>query len=150
MDVGGATQWSPARVMTRDRVLARLAAHYGPIEALPKTDSAPADRFRLGDGTTFGIVSSMSQPFCSACDRARLTADGMWFTCLYAIGGHDLGGLLRGGADAARLVAKIRAVWAERTDRGAEERAEHADRQPLAARDQLRSTPHLEMHKRGG
>ncbi len=150
MDVGGATQWSPTRVVTRREILDRLTLRFGPIAALPKADTAPADRFRLADGTTFGIVSSMSQPFCSTCDRARLTADGMWFTCLYALEGHDLGTLLRSGADDERLLAKVRATWSERTDRGAEERASSPDRRPLAARDHLRSTPHLEMHKRGG
>jgi cyclic pyranopterin phosphate synthase len=150
MDVGGATQWSPARVVTRRQILDRLTLRFGPIDVLPKTDAAPADRFRLADGTTFGIVSSMSRPFCGTCDRARLTADGMWFTCLYALGGHDLGTLLRSGADDELLLARIRAIWSERTDRGAEERAASADRRPLAQRDHLRSTPHLEMHRRGG
>ena len=150
MDVGGATQWNPARVVTRQRMLEILAAHHGEIAPLPRTDSAPAERFRLADGTTFGIISSMSQPFCGSCDRSRLTADGMWFTCLYALQGHARGRLLRDGADDARLAATIRHGWTGRTDRGAEERAGSTDRRPLAGREQLRATPHLEMHKRGG
>ena len=59
---------------------------------------APADRFTLADGTTFGIISSTTEPFCRTCDRSRLTADGMWFLCLYARDGSDLRELLRSGA----------------------------------------------------
>ena len=79
MDVGGATRWSPARVMSREEMLGRLAAHYGPIKALANETPAPADQFTLPDGTPFGIISSTTEPFCRNCDRSRLTADGMWF-----------------------------------------------------------------------
>jgi GTP 3',8-cyclase len=96
MDVGGATHWRPDRVTSRARILAMLAQQHGPIRAIPRTDSAPAERFATADGTTFGIIASVTQPFCQSCDRARLTADGMWFTCLYASAGTDLRALLRG------------------------------------------------------
>ena len=82
MDVGGATHWRPDRVVSRSRMLELLAASHGPVTPIARTDSAPAERFRLADGTTFGIIASVTQPFCASCDRARLTADGMWFTCL--------------------------------------------------------------------
>jgi len=150
MDVGGATQWRAESVVSRARMLESIAESHGAITPLPRTDSAPAERFELADGTTFGVISSMTQPFCSSCDRARLTADGMWFTCLYALQGHDLGGLMRSGASDADLVAAIRDTWAARLDRGAEERATAASRRPLARRDRLRADPHLEMHTRGG
>ena len=84
MDVGGATHWSMDRVLSRREMLERLAAHYGPIEPIVESSSAPADRFRLPDGTVFGIISSTTEPFCHACDRSRLTADGLWYLCLYA------------------------------------------------------------------
>ena len=71
-------------------MLADLTRHYGPIEPLREESSAPADRFRLPDGTVFGIISSTTAPFCRSCDRARLTADGMWYLCLYARLGIDL------------------------------------------------------------
>jgi cyclic pyranopterin phosphate synthase len=150
MDVGGATHWSPDRVVSRARMLALLQARMGRIRELPRTDSAPADRFELGDGTTFGIISSVTQPFCASCDRARLTADGVWLLCLYATSGTDLRELLRSGRNDAELRARIAEVWAARRDRGAEERARTADRKPLVEAQHLRRDPHLEMHTRGG
>ncbi|MCU0862452.1 MAG: GTP 3',8-cyclase MoaA [Planctomycetes bacterium] len=150
MDVGGATHWRLDRVVSRARMLELLAASHGPITELPRTDSAPAERFRLGDGTTFGIISSVTQPFCATCDRARLTADGMWYTCLYATTGTDLRALLRGGASDAVIRQTILDVWTGRTDRGAEERAAMPLRMPMAPVSTLRQDPHLEMHTRGG
>ncbi|MBL8725834.1 MAG: GTP 3',8-cyclase MoaA [Planctomycetes bacterium] len=150
MDVGGATHWAPERVVSRARILERLSAAFGTIRALPRTDSAPAERFVLGDGTVFGIIASVTQPFCATCDRARLTADGMWFRCLYAVTGTDLRALLRSGASDAQLAAVIQSAWQARRDRGAEERAALADRRPLLPQASLRQNPHLEMHTRGG
>ena len=150
MDVGGATQWSMQKVVSQAEMLARLAAHYGPIEREAGRGSAPAARFRLGDGTRFGIVASVSEPFCGACDRSRLTADGLWYTCLYARQGTDLKPLLRGGADRERLVRRIRAGWAGRTDRSAEERRSDPQRGTLYPVEALKADPHREMHTRGG
>lgn len=150
MDVGGATHWSPDRVVSRATMLERLSASHGTIEAIPRTDSAPAERFRLSDGTTFGIIASVTQPFCATCDRARVTADGMWFTCLYATQGTNLRDLLRGGADDDRLAEALRTGWNARADRGAELRAAAPNRKPLADAGDLRGNPHLEMHTRGG
>lgn len=82
MDVGGATQWSMDKVFTKAQMLSTLGKKYGPIAALPKYDSAPANRYRLPDGTTFGIIASTTEPFCATCDRSRLTADGIWLHCL--------------------------------------------------------------------
>jgi cyclic pyranopterin phosphate synthase len=150
MDVGGATQWSPEHVVSRAGMLDRLQRSHGAIRALPRTDSAPAERFELRDGTTFGIIASVTRPFCSTCDRSRLTADGMWFTCLYATNGTDLRELVRGGADGAALQARIAEVWRQRRDRGAEVRAALPERRALAEAASLRQNPHLEMHTRGG
>ncbi|MBL9076704.1 MAG: GTP 3',8-cyclase MoaA [Planctomycetes bacterium] len=150
MDVGGATHWSPERVVSRARLLEQLRAAHGTVHALPRTDSAPAERFALRDGTTFGIIASVTKPFCSTCDRSRLTADGMWFTCLYATHGEDLRALLRSGADDAALCERIREVWRGRRDRGAEVRAALPERRALAEAASLRANPHLEMHTRGG
>ena len=98
MDVGGATHWSMPRVMSRREMLARLEQHYGPIAPVIEESSAPADRYRLPDGMTFGIISSTTEPFCDACDRSRLTADGLWYLCLYATHGTDLRRPLRVGS----------------------------------------------------
>ena len=150
MDVGGATAWSMDRVVSRDEMLQRLAGHYGPIQAIAESSSAPADRYRLPDGTIFGIIASTTAPFCESCDRSRLTADGMWYLCLYASQGIDLRRPLRAGASAAELAALLRSTWERRTDRGAEERLASRDRSPLIPVDTLRRDPHLEMHTRGG
>ena len=122
MDVGGATRWSPARVVSRREMLDQLAGHYGPIQPVVEDSSAPADRFTLPDGTAFGIISSTTDPFCHSCDRSRLTADGMWYLCLYATRGLDLRAPLRQGASAEDLKAIITDSWRGRDDRGAEDR----------------------------
>ena len=96
------------------------------------------------------MIASTTDPFCADCDRARLTADGQLFTCLYATRGTDLRGPLRAGASDADLAALIQGVWAARADRGAEARLALAERTTFVARDTLRARPHLEMHTRGG
>ena len=150
MDVGGATHWTMDAVLSQREILERLGAAYGAIEPLPGRDSAPAERFRLPDGTTFGIIASTTQPFCAACDRSRLTADGLWLLCLYARGGLDLRHPLREGATADELSHLIRTVWSMRADRGAEERLESPAREVLIPIAALRRDAHLEMHTRGG
>jgi cyclic pyranopterin phosphate synthase len=150
MDVGGATHWSMDRVVSRQEMLRRLGAHYGAIEPIIEASSAPADRFRLSDGTVFGIISSTTEPFCDACDRSRLTADGLWYLCLYATHGTDLRKALRDGASAEALADLIRSTWTRRDDRGAEARLAGGDRTSLIPLDRLRKDPHLEMHTRGG
>ena len=150
MDVGGATHWSMSRVVSRADMLQTLGQAYGPIHALEESSSAPADRYRLPDGTVFGIIASTTAPFCADCDRSRLTADGLWYLCLYAPQGADLRRALRTGASADELRAMIRATWEQRRDRGAEERLAARDRAPFIPIDTLRRDPHLEMHTRGG
>ena len=151
MDVGGATQWSMDRVVSRAEMLDLLGRRYGAVEPIHENSSAPADRFRLPDGYVFGIISSTTAPFCASCDRSRLTADGMWYLCLYATRGVDLRGALRGGASREELRALILEGWRGRADRGAEERLRMADRRsPLIQIGELKKDPHLEMHTRGG
>jgi cyclic pyranopterin phosphate synthase len=150
MDVGGATRWSPEQVVSRREILERLEKRYGRIEAVVEESTAPADRYRMADGTVFGVISSTTAPFCSDCDRSRLTADGMWYLCLYAAQGTDLRGPLRKGASNEELAALITGGWRARTDRGAEDRLTVRDRSPLIQIGGLRQDPHLEMHTRGG
>jgi cyclic pyranopterin phosphate synthase len=151
MDVGGATRWTGRLVVTRREMLDRLAARYGAVVPVPEADPhAPAERFRLSDGTVFGIIASTSEPFCRTCDRGRLTADGMWFLCLYAADGVSLRDPLRQGATDEELADLMRRGWTARTDRGAEERALAEGRAPLYQVDGLRRDPHREMHTRGG
>ena len=150
MDVGGATTWSMSQVVSRQEMLERIGDHYGKIEPLRESTSAPADRYRLPDGTIFGIIASTTEPFCRSCDRSRLTADGVWYLCLYATRGIDLRGPLRGGASDEAMRDLITSVWHARTDRGAENRLSLRDRSPLIPLNALRRDPHLEMHTRGG
>ena len=103
MDVGGATRL----VDGAGRLARRDARRHSPrttgrSKRCTKQSSAPADRYRLPDGTIFGIIASTTAPFCESCDRSRLTADGMWYLCLYATRGIDLRHPLRHGASAER------------------------------------------------
>jgi GTP 3',8-cyclase len=150
MDVGGATRWSPERVVTRRDILDALARRYGRVEPIVEESSAPADRYRLPDGATFGIIASTTEPFCRACDRSRLTADGMWYLCLYAVNGLDLRAPLRSGASADQLRDLIRRGWERRDDRGAETRLALRDGRAFVPIGRLKRDPHLEMHTRGG
>lgn len=151
MDVGGATGWTPEKVFSRQEILENLAQAYGSVEELHKTDVAPADRFQLPDGTVFGIISSTTQPFCATCDRSRLTADGMWLRCLYAMTGTDLRTPLRDGASLDDLRDLITGIWQQRRDRGAVERVgQRAHGQVFVSLENLKRDPHLEMHTRGG
>jgi cyclic pyranopterin phosphate synthase len=150
MDVGGATHWSMDRVVSRAEMLATLERRYGAVTPVDEISSAPADRYRLPDGTVFGIIASTTAPFCADCDRSRLTADGQWYLCLYAARGVDLRAPLRAGASPDAIAQLIRSAWQARTDRGAEARLQSRDRAPLISIDTLRKDPHLEMHTRGG
>jgi len=150
MDVGGATRWNADEVVPRAEILARLERDLGPLEPLPARASAPAERFRLADGLELGVIASTTAPFCGSCDRSRLTADGQFFTCLYAPDGTDLRGPLRAGASTAELAARILGIWRERADRGAEERLGLGARGALVGASALRRDPHREMHTRGG
>jgi cyclic pyranopterin phosphate synthase len=153
MDVGGATHWSREQVVSRAAMLERLTARYGPITPIREESSAPAERFRLSDGTTLGIIASTTAPFCRTCDRSRLTADGTWYLCLYAQRGVDLRTPLRDGASREELKVLVASAWTKRRDRGAEERKELEAigfRGVLVQVEGLRRDPRLEMHTRGG
>lgn len=152
MDVGGANDWAMEKVCSRAEILLKLQRVYGPIEPIQENSSAPAQRFRLGDATTFGIIPSTTTPFCATCDRSRLTADGLWYLCLYAKHGVDLREPLR-MKDFATVRDRIRSGWQNRTDRGAEERKALESsrmRGQFIEVHELRQDPHLEMHARGG
>jgi cyclic pyranopterin phosphate synthase len=150
MDVAGATKWAADKVVSRQEILGRLTASYGRVEPIDETAWAPADRFRLPDGRVVGVIASTTSPFCSTCDRARLTADGMWLMCLYATSGIDLRGPLRAGTPLEELSARIGLAWRARADRGAELRAAERERGIYIPASTLKTDPHLEMHTRGG
>lgn len=151
MDVGGATHWRQDLVVPCAELLGRLSGHYGPVSPVREPGStAPANRFSLPDGRTFGIIASTTEPFCRTCDRARLTADGVFYTCLYATDGLSLREPLRQGASPEAIRSLVETRWRQRVDRGAEIRHELRDRSVFLPVTALRADPHLEMHKRGG
>jgi cyclic pyranopterin phosphate synthase len=132
-------------------MLERLRSRFGVVEAVEEPGStAPADRFALPDGRVFGVIASTTAPFCRDCDRARITADGLFFTCLYATDGLALRPSLRRGDPDEAIARQIETRWLARADRGAEERVEMRDRSAFVPVSALRADPHLEMHKRGG
>src|SRR5205807_7949376 len=128
--------------VSRQEMPGRRERRYGRIGPIVEPSTAPADRFRLPDSTTFGIISSTTAPFCADCDRSRLTADGLWYLCLYATRGIDLRGPFRGGAGPDQLKALITGVWSARTDRGAEDRLAPANRSPVVQIIGLQRDPH--------
>jgi cyclic pyranopterin phosphate synthase len=97
-----------------------------------------------------GVIASTTAPFCRDCDRARVTADGTMFLCLYADQGIDLREPMRSGASDDELAVLITTAWERRTDRGAEARLAVGDRGVLVPLQGLRADPRKEMHVRGG
>lgn len=125
MDVGTTNGWLRERVVSATEVLERIGARW-PIEPLDATRPGEvAERHRYLDGAgEVGVIASVTRPFCGTCTRARLSAVGELFTCLFAATGHDLRAPLRDGADDAALAEAITAVWQRREDRASELRAE--------------------------
>ncbi|HEY4768039.1 MAG TPA: GTP 3',8-cyclase MoaA [Candidatus Limnocylindria bacterium] len=124
MDVGHSNGWRLDEVVTAAEILEAVAAEF-PLEPMPPTHPGEvAERYRYTDGTgEIGVIASVSRPFCGDCSRARLSADGQLYTCLFATAGHDLRALLRGGATDPDLAAHLRGIWGARTDRYSEIRS---------------------------
>jgi cyclic pyranopterin phosphate synthase len=141
MDVGTCNRWQAAAVVPSRELLARIGAVH-PLEAVRSAYRGEvAERYRFIDGGgEIGFISSVSQPFCGDCTRARLSADGQLYTCLFGRHGHDLKALLRGAADDGVLRDAISSVWRRRADRYSEERQAAA-----GARD-----GRVEMYRIGG
>ncbi len=124
MDVGTCNRWDASRVMPSAAIKQLLEASW-PLEAVdPTYPGEVAERYRFVDGAgEVGFISSVSQPFCGACNRARLSSAGVLYTCLFAGTGRDLRGPLRAGEDDGALLERIRSAWTEREDRYSELRA---------------------------
>ena len=142
MDVGTVNHWRGESVVSSAELIARIGARW-PLEPLqPNYRGEVAERYRFSDGAgEVGFISSVSQPFCGDCSRARLSADGKLYTCLFARTGFDLRAPLRTGASDAQLAELIAARWTQRADRYSEQRAE------LRARGEQK---HVEMFAVGG
>jgi cyclic pyranopterin phosphate synthase len=123
MDVGHSNGWRLEEVVPAREVLATLRGEWALDPIGPNYSGEVATRYRYRDGAgEIGLVASVTQPFCRGCTRARLTADGQLYTCLFATRGHDLRSLLRSGAEDEAVAAFLRAVWHRRTDRYSEMR----------------------------
>jgi cyclic pyranopterin phosphate synthase len=121
MDVGSTNGWRMDDVVPSAEVIERISRRW-PLEAIdPNYPGEVAERWRYADGAgEIGVISSVTQAFCSTCTRMRLSTEGSLYTCLFAQGGHDLKRLLRGGASDAELRNQIAAVWQRRSDRYSE------------------------------
>ena len=124
MDVGHTNGWRLDDVVPAAEIVAQIDAELPlePVEPAYRGEVAARWRYRDGSGE-IGVISSVTQPFCGDCTRARLSADGKVYTCLFAVKGHDLRALLRGGASDDELAAALSAVWRARGDRYSELRS---------------------------
>ncbi len=118
MDVGHTNGWRLDDVVPAKEIVARLDEAFGvePAEAQYRGEVAQRWRYKDGEGEV-GVIASVTQPFCGDCTRARLSAEGKLFTCLFAVRGHDLRALIRDGASDQELEGAVRGVWGGRTDR---------------------------------
>jgi len=123
MDVGNANNWISERIMSKKEILEQINQRYPLREVGRDNGSAPSVDYEFIDGGgELGVIASVTEPFCSSCTRARLTADGKLVTCLFSTHGHDLKSLIRSGATDEQLVELISSVWGNRTDRYSDER----------------------------
>jgi cyclic pyranopterin phosphate synthase len=131
MDVGATNGWRMDDVVSAAEIIATIGRHWlvEPVE--PNYRGEVATRYRYRDGAgEIGVIASVTQPFCGACTRARLSAEGKLYTCLFATAGHDLRALLREGASDEELVARIRSIWMPRSDRYSELRRIRTPQRP--------------------
>ena len=124
MDVGNTNHWSAARVVPAREIVARVGAVWPLVPAGPAYRGEVASRYRYADGRgEIGLISSVTEPFCRDCHRARLSADGRLHTCLFTSIGWDVLGCLRAGADHDELARFVARIWRGRLDRYSDERA---------------------------
>ena len=131
MDVGRTNRWQLGQVVSSTDLLGYLQEEF---ELEPVESSRPSDvarRWAHSDGSgEIGFISSVSEPFCGDCVRARLSADGRLHTCLFASGGHDLRAIIHNGANGEALSEAVAAIWSRREDRYSEVRSEETSALP--------------------
>jgi GTP 3',8-cyclase len=160
MDVGETNGWRLEQVVPASEILAAIGERW-PLEPLaPSQDGEVASRWAYRDGAgEIGVIHSVTKPFCQGCTRARLSADGRLYTCLFAEQGHDLRSLLRGGAEDAEIAGRLKRIWTGRADRyseirgirGAEMAASDDPKRPAGGSNDARRTPgRVEMSYIGG
>lgn len=123
MDVGASNGWQMGEVIPSAEIVRRISEEF-PLEIVdPNYRGEVAERWQYQDGSgEIGVISSVTQPFCGDCSRARLSTEGRLYTCLFATEGHDLRGLLRGGFSDQQILAAIAGIWTQRKDRYSEQR----------------------------
>lgn len=129
MDVGNDNGWSFKKVVSKKEILALLQSRYElePVDEDYYGEVAKRYRFK-GSDSQVGFITSVSESFCSSCTRARLSSDGKFYTCLFAVEGFDIRQLIRSGLNDAELLEAVSAVWERRTDRYSDERTEQTAR----------------------
>jgi cyclic pyranopterin phosphate synthase len=146
MDVGTLNGWELSSVVTAREIIETIDAEFPLEEVAPDYPGEVASRYRYKDGSgEVGVISSVSQPFCGGCSRARLTLDGSLVTCLFATGGTDLRGPMRDGVSDDELRDQVRGIWSVRNDRYSEERAANTDLD-----GHVKPSPKIEMYHIGG
>lgn len=140
MDVGITNGWRLDQVVSAEQIVERIASEF-PLTPIERNyEGEVARRYRYSDGAgEVGVIASVTQPFCGACQRLRLSSDGQLYTCLFARTGFDLRGRLRAGESDAQISAQLRELWSARADRYSEQRSE-----------KTRSLPRVEMSYIGG
>ena len=125
MDVGNSNNWKSDKMVSKKEILQRIGARFPLREKGREDGSAPSVDYEFADGRgDMGVIASVTEPFCSNCTRARLTADGKLVTCLFSEIGHGLKALVRSGATDEQIGDTISAIWRKRTDRYSDERLE--------------------------
>ena len=144
MDVGNRNGWALNKVVPAKEIFEVIDKNF-PLEPVtPTYEGEVAKRYRYKDGAgEIGIISSVSQPFCGDCTRARLSTDGKLITCLFATQGVDLKAPIRAGSDDEELISIIRSTWGQRSDRYSELRSQNTDLDKL-------NKPKVEMYYIGG
>jgi len=140
MDVGSTNGWTQGQVVPTSEIIDFLSSEFDLTPLARKSASDVASRWAHSDGSgEIGFISSVSQPFCGDCVRARLSSDGKFFTCLFTTMGHDMSTLIKSGGETEQLTHSIEEVWSARKDRYSEERSSGAI-----------SLPRVEMSYIGG
>ena len=125
MDVGNSNDWTSGKLVSKREIVEKIHSRYPLKEVGRAGGTAPSVDYEFVDGRgDVGVIASVTEPFCSSCTRVRLTADGKIVTCLFSGVGHDVKGLLRGGASDEEISQFIISIWQRRADRYSAERLE--------------------------
>ncbi len=123
MDVGNSNNWTSAKLVSKKEIIEKIHSRYALREIGRDQGSAPSVDYEFADGRgDIGVIASVTEPFCGSCTRLRLTADGKIVTCLFSQLGHDVKGLMRGGATDEEVRTFLSSIWQKRTDRYSDER----------------------------